>query len=164
MSLPSEEMICPLLPMLRFRCIEMETWVGPVGYDIVPLLCSSNDFNAFILCFVDLFDSIIVDVASECHRIVKLGLDRNFEEDEEELRLSAQAQVRVADPSNSGEANNKYVVDIFGQNHPSVAIEVFECMTCGRFILAGKFAPHLEKCMGKARKAHLKVTRSSMAA
>ncbi|XVF05773.1 hypothetical protein REPUB_Repub05bG0201300 [Reevesia pubescens] len=115
--------------------------------------------------FGDLLDSIIVDVASECHRIAKLGLDRNLEEEEEEeLRLSAQARARVADPSNSGETNNKYVVDIFGQTHPSVANEIFECMNCGRSIAAGRFAPHLEKCMGKGRKARLKVTRSSTAA
>lgn len=88
-------------------------------------------------------------MASECHRIARLGLDRNLEDEEEELRLSAQARVRVADPSNSGEANSKYVVDIFGQSHPSVASEVFECMNCGRSIVAGRFAPHLEKCMGK---------------
>ena len=97
----------------------------------------------------DLLDSIIVDVASECHRIARLGLDRNLEEEEEELRLSAQARVTVADPSNSGEINGKYVVDIFGQTHPSVANEVFDCMNCGRPIVAGRFAPHLEKCMGK---------------
>ncbi|KAM4082961.1 hypothetical protein ACJW30_08G021000 [Castanea mollissima] len=114
--------------------------------------------------FGDLLDSIIVDVASECHRIARLGLDRNLEDEEEELRLSAQARVRVADPSNSGEANSKYVVDIFGQSHPSVASEVFECMNCGRSIVAGRFAPHLEKCMGKGRKARSKVTRSSTAA
>jgi len=114
--------------------------------------------------FGDLLDSIIVDVASECHRIARLGLDRNMEDEEEELRLSAQARVRVADPSNSGEANSKYVVDIFGQSHPSVASEVFECMNCGRSIVAGRFAPHLEKCMGKGRKARPKVTRSSTAA
>ncbi|KAK8485041.1 hypothetical protein V6N13_030886 [Hibiscus sabdariffa] len=112
----------------------------------------------------DLLDSIIVDVASECHRIAKLGLDRNLDEEEEEMRLSAQARARVADPSNSGETNNKYVVDIFGQTHPSVASEIFECMNCGRSIAAGRFAPHLEKCMGKGRKARLKVTRSSTAA
>ncbi|KAJ6751000.1 hypothetical protein OIU85_001525 [Salix viminalis] len=99
--------------------------------------------------FGDLLDSIIVDVASECHRIARLGLDRNLEEEEEELRLSAQARVTVADPSNSGETNGKYVVDIFGQTHPSVANEVFDCMNCGRPIVAGRFAPHLEKCMGK---------------
>lgn len=111
--------------------------------------------------FGDLLDSIIVDVASECHRIAKLGLDRNFEEEEEELRLSAQARVRVADPSNSGEANGKYVVDIFGQTHPSVANEIFECMNCGRTIMAGRFAPHLEKCMGKVSQCLLHMVDSS---
>ncbi|KAI9388515.1 hypothetical protein POPTR_009G074400v4 [Populus trichocarpa] len=114
--------------------------------------------------FGELLDSIIVDVASECHRIARLGLDRNLEEEEEELRLSAQARVTVADPSNSGETNGKYVVDIFGQTHPSVANEVFDCMNCGRPIVAGRFAPHLEKCMGKGRKARVKATRSSTAA
>ncbi|KDP45735.1 hypothetical protein JCGZ_17342 [Jatropha curcas] len=114
--------------------------------------------------FGDLLDSIIVDVASECHRIAKLGLDRNLEEEEEELRLSTQARVRVADPSISGETNGKYVVDIFGQTHPAVANEVFDCMNCGRSIVAGRFAPHLEKCMGKGRKARLKTTRSSTSA
>lgn len=114
--------------------------------------------------FSDLLDSIIVDVASECHRVAKLGLDANLDEEDEELKLSAQARVRVADPSNSNETNGKYVVDIFGQNHPAVATEIFECMNCGRTIAAGKFAPHLEKCMGKGRKARLKVTRSSSGA
>ncbi|CAL0301668.1 unnamed protein product [Lupinus luteus] len=114
--------------------------------------------------FRDLLDSIIVDVASECHRVARLGLDSNLEEEDEELKLSAQARVRVADPSNSNETNGKYVVDIFGQTHPAVANEIFECMNCHRSIMAGRFAPHLEKCMGKGRKARLKVTRSSTAA
>lgn len=114
--------------------------------------------------FGDLLDSIIVDVASECHRIARLGLDCYLDEEEEELRLSAEARARVADPSNSGEGNSKYVVDIFGQTHPPVANEVFDCMNCGRQIMAGRFAPHLEKCMGKGRKARLKATRSSTAA
>ncbi|XP_065848292.1 SAGA-associated factor 11 [Euphorbia lathyris] len=114
--------------------------------------------------FGDLLDSIIVDVASECHRIAKLGLDRNLEAEEEELRLSTQARVRVADPSNNSETTSKYVVDIFGQTHPAVASEIFDCMNCGRSIMAGRFAPHLEKCMGKGRKARLKATRSSTAA
>ncbi|KAL8150916.1 hypothetical protein V2J09_020724, partial [Rumex salicifolius] len=111
--------------------------------------------------FSDLLDSIIADVASECHRIARLGLDQNLEEEEEELRLSAQAR---ADASNNNEANGKYVIDMFGQNHPTVATEVFDCMNCGRSIAAGRFAPHLEKCMGKGRKARLKVTRSSTSA
>lgn len=97
--------------------------------------------------FEDLLDSIIVDVASECHRIARLGLDRNLEEEEEEFRLSAQA--RVADPSSSSDGNSKSMVDIFGQTHPAIAGEIFDCMNCGRPIVAGRFAPHLEKCMGK---------------
>lgn len=111
--------------------------------------------------FGDLLDCIIVDVASECHRIARLGLDRNLDEEEQELRLSAQARMQVADPSNSSESNSKYVADIFGQTHPAIASEIFDCMNCGRPIVAGRFAPHLEKCMGKGRKARLKATRSS---
>ncbi|KAI0497351.1 hypothetical protein KFK09_020574 [Dendrobium nobile] len=109
--------------------------------------------------FGDLLDSIVVDVASECHRIARLGLDRNLEEEEEELRLSAQA--RVADPSSSSDGNSKNMVDIFGQTHPAIASEIFDCMNCGRPIVAGRFAPHLEKCMGKGRKARQKTTRST---
>ncbi|KAK4477969.1 hypothetical protein RD792_017234 [Penstemon davidsonii] len=99
--------------------------------------------------FRDILDSIIVDVASESHRIARLGLDRNLDLEEEELRLSAEARARASDPSHSGEANGKYVVDIFGQSHPAIANEIFDCMNCGRSIMAGRFAPHLEKCMGK---------------
>ncbi|XP_010520197.1 PREDICTED: ataxin-7-like protein 3 isoform X2 [Tarenaya hassleriana] len=114
--------------------------------------------------FLDLVDSAIADVASECHRIARLGLDRDMEAAEEEFRLSAQACAKIADPSNNAETNAKYVVDIFGQTHPPVASEVFNCMNCGRQIVAGRFAPHLEKCMGKGRKARAKATRSTTAA
>lgn len=127
---------------LQYKSIDMISVPWLLACAWVWLQLSSNFFG-------DLLDSIIVDVASECHRIARLGLDRNLEDEEEELRLSTQARVRVADPSNSSEANGRYVVDIFGQTHPSVASEVFECMNCNRSIMAGKFAPHLEKCMGK---------------
>lgn len=101
--------------------------------------------------FGDLLDSIIIDVASECHRTARLGLDRNLEVQEEEMRLSAEARAMVADASNSGEVNGKYIVDIFGQTHPSIANDIFECMNCRQSIMAGRFAPHLEKCMGKVK-------------
>ncbi|CAH2069517.1 unnamed protein product [Thlaspi arvense] len=117
--------------------------------------------------FLDLVDSVIADVASECHRIARLGLDRDLEVVEEELRLSVEARAKVADPSNNLETNTKYVVDIFGQTHPPIASEVFNCMNCGRQVVAGRFAPHLERCMGKGRKARTNATtttRSSTAA
>lgn len=105
----------------------------------------------------NLLDSIIYDVASECHRMARLGVDRNVEVEEEELRLCAEAVARMADPvasSHGGEVNGKYIVDIFGQTHPTVANEIFECMNCGQSIMAGRFAPHLEKCMGKVVYPH----------
>ncbi|CAL1384632.1 unnamed protein product [Linum trigynum] len=108
--------------------------------------------------FGNLLDSMIADVASECHRIAKLGLDRNLEEEEEELKLSAEARASVADAA--AETNGKYVMDIFGQTHPPIANDLFECINCGRSVAAGRFAPHLEKCMGKGRKAR-KATRNS---
>ncbi|KAL1539073.1 SAGA-associated factor [Salvia divinorum] len=55
--------------------------------------------------FDELLDCIIVDVASESHRIARLGLDRHLDDEEEELRLSAEARARASDPSHIGEAN-----------------------------------------------------------
>ena len=151
---------CGLTPL----CMHLPKVISyvPVSWNIKSdQITYFSIFNFIVICFLwdilqlsshffwDLLDSIIVDVASECHRVARLGLDSNLEEEDEELKLSTQARVRVADPSNSNEANGKYVVDIFGQTHPSVANEIFECMNCGRSIMAGRFAPHLEKCMGK---------------
>lgn len=99
--------------------------------------------------FEELVDCVIVDVASESHRIARLGLDRHLDEEEEEVRLSAEARARASDPTHSGEANGKNDVDIFGQTHPGIAEEIIECMNCSRSVVAGRFAPHLEKCMGK---------------
>lgn len=119
--------------------------------NLIEIYCFLVWFELQLLAevFTELLDSIIVDIASESHRIARLGLDRNLDEEEEELRLSAEARARASDPSHSGESNGKYIVDIFGQTHPPIANEIFDCMNCGRSIMAGRFAPHLEKCMGK---------------
>jgi len=42
--------------------------------------------------------------------------------------------------------------DVFGQQHPVVASDLVDCTNCGRAIVAGRFAPHLEKCLGKGRR------------
>lgn len=44
-------------------------------------------------------------------------------------------------------------LDIFGQAHPSTATELVTCQHCKRQTAAGKFAPHLQKCLGKDRAA-----------
>ncbi|KAJ7565028.1 hypothetical protein O6H91_02G044900 [Diphasiastrum complanatum] len=107
--------------------------------------------------FGDILDAVIVDVASEAHRAARLGFDRRLNtEEEEELRLSAQARAIVGESVANGDTSSKYTIDVFGQLHPAVASEIFECMNCGRPIVAGRFAPHLEKCMGKGRKARIR--------
>jgi len=113
---------------------------------------AAEDGKQEMLVFAELLDSVIVDVAAESHRAARLGLDRRFDtKEEEEFRASMEARSMLADPSssNSGENNSKHTVDIFGQTHPAIAGEIFNCMNCGRPIVAGRFAPHLEKCMGK---------------
>ncbi|XP_062181639.1 SAGA-associated factor 11-like isoform X1 [Phragmites australis] len=125
-------------------------------------------------CFEELLDCAVADVASECHRIARLGLDRSVDTEEEELcvwaeRAAAAAAGDLHPGSGSGGGGeegggSKGGVDVFGQTHPAIAADVVECMNCGRHVVAGRFAPHLEKCMGKGRKARTKTTRSSTAA
>jgi len=125
---------------------------------------AAEDGKQEMLVFAELLDSVIVDVAAESHRAARLGLDRRFDtKEEEEFRASMEARSMLADPSssNSGENNSKHTVDIFGQTHPAIAGEIFNCMNCGRPIVAGRFAPHLEKCMGKGRNTRLKSTRNN---
>uniref|UniRef100_A0A0D9WFF4 SAGA-associated factor 11 n=1 Tax=Leersia perrieri TaxID=77586 RepID=A0A0D9WFF4_9ORYZ len=115
-------------------------------------------------CFEELMETAVADVASECHRIARLGLDRGVDAEEEELRAwAARDHPGAEDGGGGGGGGNKGVVDVFGQTLPAVAADLVDCMNCGRPVAAGRFAPHLEKCMGKGRKARTKTTRSSTA-
>ncbi|MCO5571374.1 hypothetical protein L7F22_025112 [Adiantum nelumboides] len=113
------------------------------------------------IVFMDLLESMTVDVASEAHRAVHLGLDPRLNiDEEEEYHLSAQARSSTGDFNTNLSKKSKHgMVDIFGQTHPAVANEVLECMSCKRKIMAGRFAPHLEKCMGKGSRARTKANR-----
>jgi SAGA-associated factor 11 len=105
----------------------------------------------------------VADVASECHRIARLGLDRSVDAEEEELRVWATRAAAGCDnhhPGGGGAAEEGVVwggskggVDVFGQTHPAIAADIIECMNCGRPVVAGRFAPHLEKCMGKVNQS-----------
>ncbi|XP_002963785.2 SAGA-associated factor 11 homolog [Selaginella moellendorffii] len=105
--------------------------------------------------FAEILDSLIVDVAAEAHRAARLGFDPRIEMgEEEELRLSSQARSLAESGSAGSErgGGEKYVVDMFGQSHPAIASQQLQCMNCGRSVAAGRFAPHLEKCLGKGRR------------
>lgn len=100
--------------------------------------------------FADLLDSLILDVASEAHRAARLGFDYRLRNEEDEARTCASARASLGDVDSAASENSgKYTVDVFEQTHPTIAQEMFDCMNCGRPIVAGRFAPHLEKCMGK---------------
>eukprot|EP00899_Mesostigma_viride_P008092 jgi/Mesvir1/17284/Mv07689-RA.1 len=45
----------------------------------------------------------------------------------------------------------KHGLDLFGQRHPPVPTDMVTCLHCSRKVMSGRFAPHLEKCMGKGR-------------
>ena len=47
---------------------------------------------------------------------------------------------------------SKGAVDMYGNEIPAVATELVGCPHCGRRVGAGRFAPHLEKCMGGGRR------------
>ena len=48
---------------------------------------------------------------------------------------------------------SKGAVDMFGNQVQPIALDQVACPVCKRQVAAGRFAPHLEKCMGKGRQA-----------
>lgn len=50
-------------------------------------------------------------------------------------------------------SGSKGAIDMFGNSIQPVALEQVGCPVCGRKIAAGRFAPHLEKCIGGGRQA-----------
>ena len=46
---------------------------------------------------------------------------------------------------------NKKGLDVFGQIPDAPSMDSFECLHCGRTVVASRFAPHLERCMGLGR-------------
>lgn len=94
-----------------------------------------------VAAYADILDDICLDVVVEAHREFKTG-------------------VLVPEPSSHAGQHPipldplpgmKGATDVFGQVHPGTATDVVTCMNCGRKAQAGKFAYHLEKCLGKGR-------------
>ena len=101
--------------------------------------------------YSDLVDSLITDVASESHRAVRLGVDGVFPSRVSDASGTEGGGTGSSVPPDTECSQQKCTVDIFGQAHPPVATQKFECLNCSRPIGAGRYAPHLEKCMGKVR-------------
>eukprot|EP00878_Enallax_costatus_P005854 GHUV01006142.1.p1 GENE.GHUV01006142.1~~GHUV01006142.1.p1 ORF type:complete len:145 (+),score=25.70 GHUV01006142.1:275-709(+) len=94
-----------------------------------------------VAAYADILDDICLDVAVEAHREFRTGVMA--------LQTTVYPQQHPAplEPL----PGVKGATDVFGQVHPGTATDVVICMNCGRKAQAGKFAYHLEKCLGKGR-------------
>jgi len=86
------------------------------------------------------------------------GGGRKLEEREKEddpKKMIEKAALHFGTPNMLGVQMNgsKGAVDMFGNSIQPVALEQVDCPNCDRKIAAGRFAPHLEKCMGGGRQA-----------
>lgn len=133
-----------------------------------------------VLC--SLADEVLLDVSLEEHRACKLGIPVQLRRaasstlastsgpgaapapggvPTEALLKAEQASraeeaawaAHLAKGGGSTKASSKARVDIFGKSHPAVAADNVTCPHCARPVVAGRYAPHLEKCMGRGRKA-----------
>lgn len=92
-----------------------------------------------------LLDECLADIAIEVLRETLFTPDRHLDDNP----LVEPATTATAEHHNSGVSTTG--VDIFGQVHNAIALEVVECLNCGRKLAAGRYAPHLEKCLGRGR-------------
>jgi hypothetical protein len=51
-------------------------------------------------------------------------------------------------------SGSKGAVDMFGNMIQPVSLDLVDCPNCARKVSSGRFAPHLEKCMGGGRQSH----------
>lgn len=94
-----------------------------------------------VAAYADILDELCLETAVEAHREVRTGVLPP-------QPVTAPPQhPRTLDPL----PGVKGTTDVFGQVHPGTATDVIVCMNCGRKAQAGRFAYHLEKCLGKGR-------------
>eukprot|EP00879_Flechtneria_rotunda_P004793 GHRR01005065.1.p1 GENE.GHRR01005065.1~~GHRR01005065.1.p1 ORF type:complete len:144 (+),score=33.12 GHRR01005065.1:242-673(+) len=103
-----------------------------------------------VAAYGDLLDNMCMEVAVEAHREVKTGI----------LRRSRDPQIPQRPVPLDPLPGVKGATDVFGQVHPGTATDIVICMNCGRRTQAGKFAYHLEKCLGKGRAPAGRTSRS----
>ena len=120
------------------RRIAHSRWLAEVLADSTTAAALS------VAAYADILDDVILDAAIEARRD------------------AAHGKIQSADPGNREQKRrrpepldplpgSKGYTDVFGQSHPPSATEAVACQKCGRKVQAGKFAYHLEKCLGKGR-------------
>ncbi|GAB4813058.1 hypothetical protein N2152v2_000104 [Parachlorella kessleri] len=100
-----------------------------------------------VAAYTSIVDDLINEVALEVHRAIKTGADDLLDVAERQQHSQLAAPPPHPTPSGRG------LVDVFGNQVPPIALDQVSCPNCGRKVAAGRFAPHLEKCMGRGRQA-----------
>ncbi|WPT16132.1 SAGA-associated factor 11 [Picochlorum sp. SENEW3] len=115
--------------------------------------------------YSELIDDIINDVCLAVHRDIVLGIEdssrgdrehgettkkraRDGEEDPDALLEKAALHYGTPKMLGVQMGGSKGARDMFGNMIQPVALDQVSCPSCGRKIASGRFAPHLEKCMG----------------
>ena len=132
--------------------------------------CLNDDsklVTATVKLYSELIDDIINDVCLAVHRDIVLGIEdsgrgdweeeggtqkkraRDGEEEDPDALLE-KAALHYGTPKMLGVqmGGSKGAMDMFGNMIQPVALDQVSCPSCGRKIASGRFAPHLEKCMG----------------
>lgn len=132
--------------------------------------CLNDDsklVTATVKLYSELIDDIINDVCLAVHRDIVLGIEdsgrgdweeeggtqkkraRDGEEEDPDALLE-KAALHYGTPKMLGVqmGGSKGAMDMFGNMIQPVASDQVSCPSCGRKIASGRFAPHLEKCMG----------------
>eukprot|EP00890_Picochlorum_soloecismus_P004798 jgi/Picsp_1/5319/NSC_02680-R1_ataxin-7-like protein 3 len=121
--------------------------------------------------YSEVIDEIVRDVCLSVHREVSTGMDgledldleektQNKTSNQQDREMTAaealkkmELQFGTAKMLGVQMSGSKGAVDMFGNSIQPVALEQVGCPVCGRKIAAGRFAPHLEKCIGGGRQA-----------
>lgn len=85
--------------------------------------------------------------------VVAVSTEEKRKKDEEEGALPLPSPTVTALPLGVQMGGSKGGKDMYGNHIPPIALDQVECPNCRRLVAAGRFAPHLEKCMGLGRQA-----------
>lgn len=111
-----------------------------------------------VAAYGEVLDEVLLDIAQSVHRRCHTNTDPGNGPPPVD-----QAARAVATPQGTPVEHLGGLLDVFGHVHDSVATDQIPCMHCGRMVVAGRFAIHLEKCLGKGRQASRRALRRDMA-
>ncbi|KAL6767772.1 SAGA-associated factor 11-like protein [Auxenochlorella protothecoides] len=105
------------------------------------LLDSDSLLHNTLEVYTSIIDEIAEEVVHEVAALVAQGL--------EDVRIPR--NICVEKEAASTVPPGRVSVDVFGVPASSLPIDPVSCPNCARRVAASRFAPHLDKCMGRGR-------------